>query len=59
MDINNSIECSVPECKFHSEKEDYCTLNKIKIQKHDSVATFPESTDCASFQRNDNMVDIH
>lgn len=49
MEINQSIECEVDECKFHDQSSEHCTLNKIKVEKNETRATNVESTDCGSF----------
>lgn len=50
-DHNDSIACIVNECKFHCKDDDYCTLDQIKVSKHESVAKTVECTDCGSFQK--------
>ena len=50
MNHNDSIGCTVNECKHHCKEDNYCTLNKIEVTKHESVAKTPECTDCASFK---------
>lgn len=47
---NDSIGCVVDECKFHAKDENYCTLNKIQVTKHESRATTKQCTDCGSFE---------
>lgn len=47
---NDSIGCSVHECKFHSKSVDYCTLNQIKVVKHENMAKDVQCTDCGSFK---------
>lgn len=49
-DKNPSIECRVEECRFHAGSNDYCTLDKIMVGKHESQATKTECTDCESFK---------
>lgn len=51
MDHNSSIGCVVTECKFHCKDDDYCTLNKIQVVKHEQTASSVECTDCGSFKR--------
>lgn len=46
---NDSIGCTVNECRFHDSNANYCTLEQIQVVKHESVAKTPESTDCGSF----------
>lgn len=48
---NDSIACTVGECKFHCTTDDYCTLDKIQVAKHEPVASTVECTDCNSFQK--------
>lgn len=49
MGKNNNILCNVTECKFN-DKNQYCTLDQIRITKHEAIARDLEVTDCASFQ---------
>lgn len=49
MEGNPSIECIVSECRYHAGKDDYCTLDKIKVGKVESVTAKSEDTDCESF----------
>lgn len=46
---NDSIGCLVNECRYHDSRANYCTLEQIKVVKHESVANTPECTDCGSF----------
>lgn len=48
---NDSIACTVDECKFHCKDDEYCTLNKIQVGKHETTANSVECTDCDSFQK--------
>ncbi|MDP4089741.1 MAG: DUF1540 domain-containing protein [Bacillota bacterium] len=48
---NDSIGCTVDECKFHADNLDYCTLQQIKVVKHERMADTIECTDCGSFER--------
>lgn len=48
MDKNDSIKCSVQQCKYNN-KSDYCTLNQIKVGTHESNPTVVQCTDCESF----------
>lgn len=49
MNKNSSIECTINNCQFHANKENYCTLNKIKVGTHEANPTKIECTDCESF----------
>lgn len=51
MEHNNSIGCTVTECRHHCNEDNYCTLNRIEVVKHESVATSQECTDCGSFKK--------
>ena len=46
---NNSIQCSVNNCKYHAKDVNYCTLDKIQVGTHESNPTKVECTDCESF----------
>lgn len=50
MNHNDSIACTVDECKYHCKDDDYCTLNKIQVGKHETTAKTVECTDCNSFE---------
>ncbi|MEW8956280.1 DUF1540 domain-containing protein [Clostridium sp.] len=50
MQHNDSIGCIVHECKYHYKKDDYCTLNKIEVVKHEPHAESVKCTDCGSFE---------
>ncbi len=46
---NTSIECTVEQCNYHCQSQDYCTLDKIKVGTHESNPTQTQCTDCESF----------
>ena len=46
---NRSIQCYVASCKHHSDKGEYCALNKITVGTHEPNPKMPECTDCRSF----------
>ncbi|WP_297420938.1 DUF1540 domain-containing protein [Clostridium sp.] len=50
MKHNESIGCSVKECKYHCKDDNYCTLNKIQVGTHESNPKQKECTDCNSFE---------
>ena len=50
MKHNDSIGCVVSECQFHCKDDNFCTLNKIEVVKHENVAKTTECTDCGSFK---------
>lgn len=47
---NQSIQCTVQQCKNHCGKDNYCTLNKVQIGTHELNPTMDECVDCQSFQ---------
>lgn len=51
MNHNESIGCSVSECKFHCQEDNYCTLDKINVIKNSSSASTIQCTDCGSFEK--------
>lgn len=44
---NKSIECSVNQCAYHCNQENYCSLNKISVGTHEANPTVVECTDCS------------
>lgn len=50
MADNTSIQCSVKQCKYHANTQDYCTLAQITVGTHELNPTKPECTDCNSFE---------
>lgn len=49
-EANQSIACSVKECEYHSNHQDYCSLDSIKVGSHESNPKDKKSTDCESFE---------
>lgn len=47
---NESIKCTVVECKNHCKSKDYCSLDCITVGSHESNPTMNECTDCKSFE---------
>ena len=47
---NQSIACTVNNCTYHAQKENYCTLDKIQVGTHESNPTKVECTDGQSFR---------
>ncbi|MBE6991122.1 MAG: DUF1540 domain-containing protein [Ruminococcaceae bacterium] len=48
---NRNIECTVHQCAYHSDKENYCTLSKILVGTHEADPQVKQCTDCMSFER--------
>lgn len=46
---NESIKCSVSQCKHNMVTEDYCCLDCISVGTHEDDPEVPECTDCNSF----------
>ncbi|MEG1254906.1 DUF1540 domain-containing protein [Clostridium sp.] len=49
MEKNQSIKCTISNCKHHSCGDDYCTLNQIQVGTHESDPRMVQCTDCESF----------
>ncbi|MBQ7082947.1 MAG: DUF1540 domain-containing protein [Oscillospiraceae bacterium] len=45
---NRAIGCTVHECAYHCGKENYCTLESIKVGTHETNPQQCECTDCES-----------
>jgi len=50
MPKNDSIKCTVQQCKYNDTSEAYCTLNQILVGTHEQSPKVPECTDCNSFE---------
>lgn len=50
MEHNGSIGCTVSECKYHCKGDNYCTLERIEVVKHEDKANTVQCTDCGSFE---------
>lgn len=47
---NESIKCTVNECKHHCQQQDFCSLNCVCIGSHESHPTMDQCVDCQSFE---------
>lgn len=47
--INESVKCTVQQCKHHCKDKDYCSLSSITVGTHEANPTMSECTDCKSF----------
>ena len=48
---NKCIECTVRQCAYHCDTENYCSLDRIMVGTHESNPTVEECTDCMSFRK--------
>lgn len=46
---NQSIKCTVTQCKHHCNSENYCSLDCIQVGTHETNPTVKQCTDCLSF----------
>ncbi len=46
---NESIKCTVRQCRNHCTSKDYCSLNAISVGTHEADPTECQCTDCNSF----------
>jgi hypothetical protein len=49
MQKNQSIKCSVSQCKYNNQSENHCTLSSINVGTHEAEPKQIECTDCQSF----------
>ncbi len=47
--INQSIKCTVQQCRHHAAGQNYCSLREIQIGTHEANPTQDQCTDCQSF----------
>jgi hypothetical protein len=48
---NKCIACTVQQCAYHCQNEDYCSLASIQVGTHEMNPTDNQCTDCKSFRR--------
>ena len=48
---NKSIECTVQQCAYHCDAENYCSLDRILVGTHEQNPTMDQCTDCKSFRK--------
>ena len=53
--INKSIGCTVTQCKFHNDSENYCSLNQIKVVNHKMKAKKGKGSDCGSYEPKNSL----
>lgn len=46
---NPCIHCTVSQCEHNLCSENYCTLDQVHIDTHESDPSVKECVDCASF----------
>lgn len=46
---NKAISCTVCECMYHCNGENYCSLENVKITTHEKNPTECRCVDCSSF----------
>lgn len=46
---NNSIKCTVQQCKYHCGEQQYCSLDCITVGTHEANPEVCECVDCKSF----------
>ena len=50
-EANRCIACTVTQCKYHCNSENYCSLEKIQVGSHEADPTMKQCTDCMSFAK--------
>ncbi|MGN0711726.1 MAG: DUF1540 domain-containing protein [Anaerovoracaceae bacterium] len=48
--VNESIKCTVEQCRHHAQSKDYCSLNCITVGTHELNPSMNQCTDCLSFE---------
>lgn len=47
---NMSIKCTVDQCAYHCNSQEYCSLDAISVGTHEANPTQQQCTDCMSFK---------
>ncbi|MBN7772775.1 DUF1540 domain-containing protein [Clostridium aminobutyricum] len=48
--INESIKCSVNQCRHHANSKNFCSLDCISVGTHEANPKMDQCTDCLSFE---------
>ncbi|MBR5517150.1 MAG: DUF1540 domain-containing protein [Firmicutes bacterium] len=48
---NQTIRCTVDQCKHHAKKENFCSLDAITVGTHEANPGMDQCTDCLSFEK--------
>ena len=48
---NKCIACTVSQCAYHCDTDNYCSLEKIQVGTHEANPTQDQCTDCMSFRK--------
>ena len=48
---NKCIECTVKQCAYHCDSENYCSLDRILVGTHEANPAMDQCTDCMSFRK--------
>ena len=48
--LNQSIKCTVSQCRHHAQAQNFCTLKDIVVGTHEANPTQKQCTDCESFE---------
>ena len=46
---NQTIRCTVDQCKYHGKTENFCSLDAITVGTHEANPSMDQCTDCLSF----------
>ena len=47
---NQTIRCTVTQCKYHEQAKNLCSLDAITVGTHAANPTQEQCTDCLSFE---------
>ncbi len=47
---NQTIRCTVNQCKYHEQAKNLCSLDAITVGTHEANPTQEQCTDCLSFE---------
>ena len=48
---NQTIKCTVSQCKHHDKMDNYCSQDSITVGTHEANPTQQQCTDCLSFEK--------
>ena len=48
---NQTIRCTVDQCKFHEKTENLCSLDAITVGTHEANPSMEQCTACLPFEK--------
>ena len=53
---NQTIRCTVDQCKHHEKVKNLCSLDAITVGTHEANPNMDQCTDCLSFEKGRQLI---